>query len=115
MQSKLSKLIDNLSGIAKIDCIACKERKKPVCKLIELKKNKLLYKCKECKKTISIPIPEYKLIKIFRSANKFCNGDPKRFFLLLTKGIYTYEYMDSSEKFNEISLTDKVAFYSKLN
>ena len=28
LQSKLSKLIDNLSGIAKIDCIACKERKK---------------------------------------------------------------------------------------
>ena len=59
LQSKLSKLIDNLSGIAKIDCIACKERKKKyVCKLIELKNNKLLYKCKECKKTILIPIPE---------------------------------------------------------
>ena len=28
IQSKLSKLVDNLSGIAKIDCIACKERKK---------------------------------------------------------------------------------------
>ena len=51
MQNKLSKLIANLSGIAKIDCIACKERKKKsVCKLIELKNNKLRYKCKECKK-----------------------------------------------------------------
>ena len=28
MQSKSSKLINNLSGITKTDCIACKERKK---------------------------------------------------------------------------------------
>ena len=51
---------------------------------------------------ILIPIPEYKLIKIFRSAYKFCIGDPKRFVLFLRKGIYPYEYMDSTEKFNEI-------------
>ena len=42
IQSKLSKLVDNLSGIAKIDCIACKERKKKSeCKLIGYKNNKL--------------------------------------------------------------------------
>ena len=42
IQSKLSKLVDNLSGIAKIDCIACKERKKKsACKLIGYKNNKL--------------------------------------------------------------------------
>ena len=43
IQSKLSKLVDNLSGIAKIDCIACKERKKKKseCKLIGYKNNKL--------------------------------------------------------------------------
>ena len=35
--------------------------------------------------------------------------------MLLRKGIYPYEYMDSCEKFNETSLPDKEAFYSKLS
>ena len=33
----------------------------------------------------------------------------------LRKGIYPYEYMDSSEKFNETSLPSKKDFYSNLN
>ena len=36
-------------------------------------------------------------------------------FLLLRKGIYPYEYMDSGEKFNEALLPDKESFYSNLN
>ena len=35
--------------------------------------------------------------------------------MLLRKGVYPYEYMDSWERFNETSLPDKKAFYSKLN
>ena len=35
--------------------------------------------------------------------------------LLLREGVYPYEYMDRWEKFNEISILDKEAFYSKLN
>ena len=35
--------------------------------------------------------------------------------MLLRKGVYPYEYIDSSKKFNETSLLDKEAFYSKLN
>ena len=35
--------------------------------------------------------------------------------MLLRKGIYPYEYMDSWEKFNEASLPDKKDFYSELN
>ena len=35
--------------------------------------------------------------------------------MLLRKGVYPYEYMDSWEKFNETSLPDKEAFYSELN
>ena len=35
--------------------------------------------------------------------------------MLLRKGVYPYEYMDRWEKFNETSIPDKEAFYSKLN
>ena len=45
---------------------------------------------------------------------QFCNGDNK-FVLLLRKGVYPYEHMDSWERFNETSLPDKKAFYSELN
>ena len=37
------------------------------------------------------------------------------FFLLLRKGVYPYEYIDSWEKFNGTTLLPKEAFYSKLN
>ena len=35
--------------------------------------------------------------------------------MLFRKGAYTYEYMDSWERFDETSLPDKEAFYSSLN
>ena len=43
-----------------------------------------------------------------------CNGDINKFVLLLRKSAFSYEYMDSWERFNETSLPDKKAFYSKL-
>ena len=58
---------------------------------------------KKCFKSIN------ELIKKFPSTHKFCNGDFNKFVLLLRKGVYPCEYMDSWEKFNEES------FYSKLN
>ena len=38
-----------------------------------------------------------------------------KFVLLLRKGVYPYEYMDSWERFNETLLPPKKAFYSELN
>ena len=76
---------------------------------------KLLYKCKECKKTTLKPIPAYKLIKNFRSVYKFCNDDLDNFVLLLRKGVYPYEYMDSWEKLDKTSILPKEAYYNKLN
>ena len=35
--------------------------------------------------------------------------------MLLRKGVYPYEYMDSWERFDETSLPDKESFYSSLN
>ena len=46
---------------------------------------------------------------------KFCNGDLDKFFLLLRKGIYPYEYIDSWERFDENTIPPKEAFYSELN
>ena len=34
----------------------------------------------------------------------FCNGDLNTFFLLLRKGIYLYEYIDSWERFDEVDI-----------
>ena len=35
--------------------------------------------------------------------------------MLLQKGVYPYEYIDSWEKFDETALLSKEAFYSNLN
>ena len=84
----------------------------PVCNFIGLENKKLNYKCKDCEKRSLRPISE--LIKKFPSVYQFCNGDTNKFVLLLRKGVYPYEYMDSWERFNETSLPDKKAFYSEL-
>ena len=115
MQSKLSDLVDNLSEINNKDCKTCMERKniKSEFKFIGFKTNRLNYRCKECKETSTKSINE--LIEKFPRMYQFCNGDLNKFVLLLRKGVYPYEYMDSWERFDETSLPDKEAFYSKLN
>ena len=47
---------------------------------------------------------------------KFWDRDINLFLiLLLRKSVYPYEYMDSSERFDEVLLSDVEAFYSNLN
>ena len=46
---------------------------------------------------------------------EFCNKDLNKFILLLRKGVYSYEYMDNWERFNEMSLLSKESFHSDLN
>ena len=55
------------------------------------------------------------LIEKFYNTYQLCNKDLNKFALLLRKGVYPYEYMDSWERFKEESLPDKESFYSKLN
>ena len=114
MPSKLSDLVDNLSEINNKDCKTCIERKniKSECEFIGLKNNRLNYRCKECNGTSTKSVND--LIKKFPRMYKFCNGDLNKFVLLLRKGVYPYEYMDSWERFNETSLPPKKDFYSKL-
>ena len=56
-----------------------------------------------------------KLIDVFSNTYNFCSGDINKFILLLRKGVYPYEYIDSFQRFFETSLLDKDAFYSNLN
>ena len=58
------------------------------------------------------PIGE--LIKKFPNTYEFCNNDINKFILLVKKGAYAYEYMDSWERFDKTSLPAKETFYSKL-
>ena len=52
MQSKLSDLIDNLSGINNKERKSCMERRKykSECDFIGFKNNRSNFKCKECEK-----------------------------------------------------------------
>ena len=72
------------------------------CILIGIEDNKLSYKCKECND------------KSYRSIKGLIKKFPSvyQFVLLLRKGVYPYEYMDSWEKFDKTSLPPKEAFYS---
>lgn len=49
----------------------------------------------------------------FTHTSKFYHGEQLQ--LLLKKGIYPYDYMDSIEKFELASLPEKTDFYNKLN
>ena len=101
MPSKLSDLVDNLSGINNKDCKTCIERKniKSECEFIGFKNNRLNYRCKECNGT-SVK-SKNDLIEKFPRMHIFCNGDLNKSVLLLRKGVYPYEYMVNWEKFNE--------------
>ena len=55
------------------------------------------------------------LIEKFPNTHQLCNKDLNKFALLLRKGVYPYEYMDSWKRFKEESLPDKESFYSELN
>ena len=85
------------------------ERKKikSECEFIRFKNYRLIYTCKKCKTRCTKS--KDGLIKKLSRMYKFCNGHLNKFVLLFRKGVYPYEYMDSSER------PDKEAFYSKLN
>ena len=90
-----------------------KKKFRSECEFIVLKDNRLNYKCKECNETSAKSVND--LIEKFPRTYKFCNGNLNKFVLLLRKGVYPYEYMDSWERFNEISLPPKKSFHSELS
>ena len=63
----------------------------------------------KCKETSTKSINE--LIEKFPRMYQFCNDDLNKFVLLLRKGVYPYEYMNSWERFNENSLPQNSGRY----
>ena len=111
MSSSLSKLVDNLSeGIHNNKCLDCNS----CLDYTKIENEKLLLKCFNCNNYYKKKFNK-DLIKKFKNTYSFCNNDLNKFILLLRKGVYPYEYMDSWEKFNEKSLPSKEDFYSNLN
>ena len=78
-------------------------------KVIKIKK--LSYNCQKCRKEQLKPMNG--LIKKKLNAYEFCNGDVNKFILLLGKGVYPSEFMDSWERFNKVQLSEKEAFFSE--
>ena len=55
-------------------------------------------------------ISQAPLIEKFPNTYQLCNKDLNKFALLLRKGVYPYEYMDSWERFKDESLSIKNRF-----
>ena len=111
MPSSLSNHVDKLfEGLHSGKCLDCKS----CLDYIMFKDDKLIFSCFECKKNYKKEFNK-ELIKRFANIYEFCNKDINKSILLLRKGVYPYEHMDSWERFDETSLPDKEAFYSSLN
>ena len=63
------------------------------------KDDQLIFRCFERKNNYEKDFNK-KLIKRFANVYEFCN-EGNKFILLLRKGFYPYEYMDSWERFDE--------------
>ena len=111
MAMPLLKLIENLSeGLHNNKCLDCES----CLDYIKTKNEKLILKYFNCETYYRKKFNK-ELINRFTSTYEFCNKDLNKFILLLTKGVYPYEYMDNWERFNETSLPNKESFYSNLN
>ena len=111
MSTSLSNLVDNLSE--RLDSDKTTDRKSCL-DYMSVKDEQLIFRCFECKKNYKKEFIKA-LIKRFVNTYEFCNKIISKFILLLIKGMYPYEYMDSWQRFDETSLPDKEGFYSSLN
>ena len=110
MSTSLSKLVDNLyEGLHDNRCVDCES----CLDYMKIMDDKLIFRCFSCKKNYEKDFNK-ELIKRFANTYKFCNNDLNRFIMLLRKGVYPYEYMDTWEKFDQTSLPDEKSFYSSL-
>ena len=111
ISTSLSSLADNLSERGQSDkCTDCKS----CLDYMSLKDDQLIFKRLKCNKNHNKDFNKG-LISRFASTYEFSDRDIGKFILLLTKGVYPYEYVDSWERFDQILLPNKEDFYSSLN
>ena len=91
MSSSLSNLADNLpDGLHSDKCTDCKS----YLDYMTTKGEQLIFRCFECKKNYKKKLNK-ELIKRFANIYQFCNEEINKFILLLRKGVYPNEYMNS--------------------
>ena len=114
MNSSLDKLVSNLAGLNDMKCTASQcENKEMVFLDIDIK-YVAHFKCMKCGGEKTRALNKKEIQKKFKNTyNCYINKD-KLFRLLLRKGVYPYEWLDSVERLNETQLPSKDAFYSKL-
>ena len=111
MAASLLNHVDNLSK--KLHSKKCSNCELDLAYMIA-KDDILIFRCSKCNESYKTDFDK-ELINNFSSVYYFCKGDINKFILLLRKGVYPYEYMDSWKRFNEAPLPDKKDFYSRLN
>ena len=107
MENQLHTKSGGLHSDKCIDCKSCLD-------YMSVKDDQFIFRCFECEKNYKRDFNN-ELITRLANIYEFCNEDINKFILLLRKGVYPYEYMDSWERFDETSLPDKETFYSSLN
>ena len=111
MSYSLETLTNNLVGTSGNRCDRCKE----IGELTHIDEDYFAHgKCKDCHEDYGKrKLNEELIFKKF--LNLRLSHMDEQFRLLLSKGVYLYEYMMSWEKFDETNLPPKEAFYSNLN
>ena len=118
MRSLIASLLQSIDKISEIDKkIVQIDKKEPENEFVDNMRSTVASLSQSIDKVSEInkEISQIELIKTFPNTYKFSNGDLNKFYLLLRKVVYPYEYMDSWERFNETELPDKESFYSELN
>ena len=110
MATSLPKLVDNLTdNIHNGKCDKCKSN----LYFVNAVNEKLIFKCNDCEKEYEKEFNK-ELLERFSNTYEFCDNDLNKFFILLRKDVYPYEYMDGWDRINEKVLPDKDSFYSNL-
>ena len=115
MMTSLSQSINKISEIdRKISQI---DKKEPDNKFIDNMRSMMTSLSLSIDKVSEIDnkISQAPLIEKFPNTYQLCNKDLNKFALLLRKGVYPYEYMDSWNKFNEPVPLVEDHYQSELN
>ena len=109
MEGSLDSHVNNLSEL--YEC-KCEDKDRPIIRVI-CKKDAARTYCRTCRKRSKQS--KQSLKDKFASTYQLSNNDNNKFILLLRKGVYPYEYMNTLDIFKETKLQSKVCFNCKSN